>query len=454
MMTKRRAIVKFCIIGMMVAVGLVLTFASFQIPFINNGTTRYVGFMGAIGSRLGIDLQGGVLAVFDAEPNPENEGQGSFNSQLNATVRRLEDALNSRGFVEASVMTQGGNRIRIEVPGLNDSDELMSVIGRPATIDFRAAGGQESDIFLTGRHIDSVSVHQVGLGEFGVRLHFTSEGGSLFRAAVQQAGVGGVIRIFSNGEQISAPTIQSTDAGADNTAVITSPEFRTAAAAAELQMRIESGLFEVLLTISETNVIPPTLGEGAIMAGIIAFAIGLGFMFLLMFLLYGDLGLLSNLSMLIYSVLFVMALALVEMVQLTLPGIAGIILALTMAVDANIIIIERIKDEFRGGKRFAVAVESGFNKSIATIFDANITSIIAALVLFFLGSGPIQGFAITLLLGVGISMFCSLFIFRQLAKTYLYINPTNARRARMSQIRLMDDAPSVAVKKDRKLNFK
>ncbi|MCL2569878.1 MAG: SecD/SecF family protein translocase subunit [Firmicutes bacterium] len=453
-MTKTKAIVRLCMVIFLVGIGITLTFVSFRIPVINNGTGTWESSMGAISERMGIDLRGGVLAVFYAEPNPETQAEGSFQDQLRATVRRLESTLGQRGFVEATVVIQGGNRIRIEVPGLNDSEELMDVIGRPADIDFRLSGGTDNDIFLTGRHIQGVSTHQAGLGEWGVRLHFTNEGGNLFRDAVQTEGVGGTIRIFSNGQQISAPRIDSTDAGRDNTAIITSPEFRTERDAEELVTRIESGLFEVRLRDPETSIIPPTLGEGAITAGIIAFIVGLLFMFIFMFLLYGDLGLLSNLSMLIYSVLFLGALATFNAVQLTLPGIAGIILALAMAVDANIIIFERIKDEFRSGKRMGVAVESGFNKSIATIFDANITTIIAAVVLFLLGTGPIRGFAIVLLLGVVISMFCSLVVLRSLAKTYLFINPHNAKRLRLSQIKTVDGTRvEVQVKKkERKLN--
>jgi len=174
-----------------------------------------------------------------------------------------------------------------------------------------------------------------------------------------------------------------------------------------------------------------------------------------MYFLYGDLGLLSNLNMLVYSILFLFALALVEMVQLTLPGIAGIILALAMAVDANIIIFERVKDEYRSGKRLGVAVEDGFKKSFWTIFDANITTILGAGILFFLGTGPIQGFAVTLLLGVIISMFCSLVVTRGLVRHYMILNPNNAKRFRFGgQAKDLDDAPVIPVKKTRVLNLK
>jgi len=456
-MTRRRAITKLVMICLMIGVGLFLTFASFQVPVINNGNTRYVGFIGAIESRMGIDLQGGVLAVFDARPNEEMQG-GNFRDHIEATRTRLEDQLHDRGFPEATVQLQGvtgsSGQIRVEVPGMQESQELVQVIGSPAVIDFRRAGGNESDIFLTGRHIRSVSVYNIAFNDWGVRLHFTEEGGRIFQREVRNAGVGGTIRIFSNDEQISAPTIQSLDAGADGTAVI-SGAFPNERSARELMTRIQSGLFEVRLETVEISNIPPTLGQGALLAGIIAFIVGIAFMFILMYLLYKDFGLLSNLSMIVFSILFLGLLAIIPMVQLTLPGIAGIILAMAMAVDANIIIFERIKDEYKTGKRMAVAVESGFNKSIVTIFDANITSIIAGAVLFFLGTGAIRGFAIVFMLGIVVSMFCSLFVLRQLAKLYLYINPTNPKRLRLYQVQGLDGSTVLAskpVKKERKLN--
>jgi len=451
-MTKNKAIVKFCVICVLVALGIVLTFVGFRIPFTNGAT--WVGSIGAIETRLGIDLRGGVLAVFEAEGNPSP-------AEMDATVRRLENSLNSLGFVESQVMRQGTNQIRVEVPGLDDADELIRLIGTPAIIEFRSSRN-EADTFLSGRqHIESVSTRQLPTFDWVVVLNFTTAGGNAFREGLNTVqndptNTMNQIFIFSNGQEISAPRADSPSIGAGNTIQIESPDFRTQAAADALRLQIESGLYEVMLTISEQAIIQPTLGQGALLAGIIAFAVGLAFIFIFMYLLYGHMGLLSNLAMLVFSVLFLFALAIAPMVQLTLPGIAGIILALAMAVDANIIIFERIKDEFKAGKKMTTAVENGFKKSFWTIFDANITTIIAATVLYFLGTGPIQGFAITLLLGVVISMFCSLFVLRQFAKLYLYINSTNAKKLRLKQTKTLNEVEqtlitTTPVKKERKL---
>jgi len=420
-MNKRKAITKFIVICTLVVMGVVAIFANFRVPFT---TQRYVGLWGAIESRMGIDLRGGVLAVFDADGNPSN-------AELDATIRRLERMLSDRGHFDTTVVRQG-RQIRVEMPGTDDSQAIFDAIGTPATLEMRVEG--QTEPFLLGEHIQRVDHYQdPQTFEHGVRLTFTRRGGELFRREIEQAQIGVTrIEILLNGRVEIAPVVQSRDAGRDNTTVITGGYTREQAQ--EMRTQIESGLFEVLLRPAETSVIPATLGEGAMTAGIIAMIAGLIFIFIVMWLLYGDLGLLSNLSMAVFMILFLMSLAIIEAIQLTLPGIAGIILAMGMALDANILIFERIKDEYRSGKRMAVAIESGFNKTIKTIVDANITTVIAAAVLFFLGTGPIQGFAITLFLGVAISMFCSLVITRSFAKTYLYINRDNEKRLRFNKL--------------------
>ena len=446
-MNKTGAFIKFFVICMVTAVGIFLCFASFRVPFTDQ---TYKGFMGAIESKMGIDLRGGVLAVFDTEGDPTA-------SQIDATASRLEDLLNRQGYVEATVVRQG-TKIRVEVPGMQDTNDIFTAIGTPAELTMRRVNddGSDGEIFLRGEHIRSVSYYQDSqtLKE-GVRLSFTNKGGELFRNEISNATIDKTkIAIYVGDEMVSDPVVSSKDAGLDNTTVITG-DF-TKERAQELRLRIESGLYEAKLTPAETSIIPATLGEGALTAGIIAVIVALAFIFGLMWIRYGDFGLLSNLSMLIFVVLFLLSLAVIGSVQLTLPGIAGIILAIGMAVDANIIIFERIRDEFKNGKRMGVAIQSGFNKSTTTILDANITTIIAAAVLYFIGTGTIMSFAITLFLGIAISMLCSLVFLRSFAKLYLYINSNNERRLRLKKDEAAEQraqAATVAKNKPRALNL-
>jgi protein-export membrane protein SecD len=302
--------------------------------------------------------------------------------------------------------------------------------------------------------VEAIPNPDTGKTDYVIQVHFTSDGTKLFTSKVKDAG-GQYLAIFSNETLIFAPTISSENAatlGSDGTVLITGDYTKEQAESTAL--KIESGLYTVGLTASETSIIPATLGEYALNAGVISLLVGIGFIFLIMWLLYGDLGILSNLSLLVYAVIFFFFLAVIDAVQLTLPGIAGIILSLGMAVDANVIIFEQVKDEHQSGKRFAPSVKAGFDKSVKTILDANITTIIASIVLYVLGAGSIKGFAITLFLGVAISMFVSLLITRSFAKLYLYINPENAKRARLKMATTENSAPKVvrpAVK--RKLNM-
>jgi preprotein translocase subunit SecD len=469
-MTKRGAIVKFCAIGVLLLLGVTLIFANFRLPF---SRYRFVGFYGAIESKMGIDLKGGVLAVFDCKAH--EDGKQPTLDEIKATETRLLNSLNRAGLTEATVQHQGSGpyKIRVEVPGLTETEEVFSAVGNPAKLDFRLKKADEGGTPIVDgakKHISKVELYQdPNTFEFGVLLTLSKDpgtdgqiGADLFKQMIQDAEQ--YTYIYRNDELFSTVSVGDKSAGKDGTAVITlgkraNGAMPTRQDAEEFKMQIESGLFEVRLENAETSIIPQTLGDGALLGCIIALVLGILFMFVYMWVRYGDLGLLSNLSIGVFLVLFLFALAIVNAVQLTLPGIAGIVIAFAMAVDANIIIFERIKDEYQTGKRLAVAAKSGFDKSLWTIFDSNITTIIGGAVLFFLGTGPIKGFAITLILGVIISMFCCLVVTRSFVKLYLTLNPNNARRVKLEEtnpyVREMNAAPATPTVKPekRKLNF-
>lgn len=461
-MNKTRAIVKYCVICVIVAIAVVLCFAEFTFPFT---TTKYVGCYKAIKNKMGIDLNGGVLAVYAVTPS---DNSTNLETEVDATINRIKNTLSKQGYLESTVTRQGGNgnyKIRIEVPGMSDTQEIMNAIGTPANIEFTEPNGDyqssqnySSDkVFLTGEGISSVKVvsNPEDVSHYAIQLTFTSEGKTKFREKVKDA-ADQYMGIFSNKDWISSPKISSDNAstlGSDGKVLITGDY--TKERAEEFALQIESGLYTVGLDVSEMSYIPATLGEGAILAGLIALAIGLLVIFVLMCVVYRDFGWIANLSLIIYTVIFVFFLAIIDSIQLTLPGIAGIILSIGMAVDAYILIFEQIKEEYRSGKRFAAAVHAGFNKSVITILDANVTTIIVSLILYFLSSGSIKGFAITLALGVAISMFVGLVITRALAKLYLYINPDNANRANIKMTK--NDTETIetkpAVPQKRKLNM-
>ena len=462
-MNKTRAIIKYCVICVIVALAVVLCFVEFTFPFTN---TKYVGCYQAIKDKMGIDLNGGVLAVYTATPADNSK---DLDAEVDATINRIKSTLSNKGYLEATVTKQGTNpdyRIRIEVPGMSDTEDIMDAIGTPANIEFLEPNADQSTaqnydaekIFLTGEGIAGVQVvsDPDDASNYAIQLTFTTEGKAKFREKVQNAG-GQYLAIFSNKTLISAPQITSENAstlGSDGKVLITGKY--TKESADDFALKIESGLYTVGLTVSQMSYIPATLGEGAIMAGLIALAIGLLIIFILMVVVYRDFGWIANLSLIIYTVIFVFFLAIIDSIQLTLPGIAGIILSIGMAVDAYILIFEQIKEEYRSGKRFAAATHAGFNKSVVTILDANVTTIIVSLILYLLSSGSIRGFAITLALGVAISMFVGLVVTRALAKLYLYINPDNAKRVNIKLIQPKNgdvDEIKPAVPQKRKLNM-
>lgn len=466
-MNKARAIIKYCVICVLVAVAVALCFVKFTFPFTN---TKYVGCYQAIKDKMGIDLNGGVLAVYTVSPS---DNSTDLDAEVDATINRIKNTLSKKGYLEATVTKQGNNpnyKIRIEVPGMSETEDVMDAIGTPANIEFLEPTSDQSaaqtydasKVFLTGEDLSGVNVVSAAAVTedktspyYSIQLSFTNEGKNKFRAKVQNAG-GQYLAIFSNKSWISSPQITSENASTlgSNGKVLITGQY-TKEEAEKFALQIESGMYTVELDVSQMSYIPATLGEGAIMAGLIALAIGLLLIFVLMIIIYRDLGLIANLSLIIYTVIFVFFLAIIDSIQLTLPGIAGIILSIGMAVDAYILIFEQIKEEYRSGKRFAAAVHSGFNKSVVTILDANVTTIIVSLVLYFLSSGSIRGFAITLALGVGISMFVGLVITRALAKLYLYINPDNAKRANMKAEQITEEFVDVkpTVRQKRKLNM-
>jgi len=460
-MNRTRAIIKYCIISLIVSLAVVLCFCEFTIPFTN---TKYVGCYQAIKSKMGIDLNGGVSAVFNVEPV---ENSTNLEAEVDATINRVKNTLSEQGYLEATVIRQGAAdsyKIRIEVPGMKDTQEIMDAIGTPANIEFLLPSAEQqpqydkNKVFLIGEDISGVKVYSdpQNVTEYAIQLNFTDEGKAKFREKVKDAG-GQYMAIFSNEELISSPKIDNEDAatlGSDGKVLITGSY--TKESADEFALQIESGLYTVGLSIGEMSYVPATLGEGAITAGLIALAVGLLLIFVLMVFVYHDFGWIANLSLIIYTVIFIFFLALIDSIQLTLPGIAGIILSIGMAVDAYVLIFEQIKEEYRSGKRFAAAVHSGFNKSVVTILDANVTTIIVSVILYLMSSGSIRGFAITLALGVAISMFVGLVITRSLAKLYLYINPDNAKRAniKFEQTEQGEDVQAKpVVKQKRKLNM-
>lgn len=419
-MSKKRAIKMFIFTILCCIVGIIFAVCSFIIPF--SGYIKYNGFANSI--QLGLDLKGGVVAVYDVKQLED----GDLDNQIDATINRLTSKLVKKGYSESTVTKQGDNQIRIEVPDVDDPETLLQLISTPDLLELKKEEGVEKDAVITGRNIKNATM-QNQEGEYGVVVEFDSTGRRLFKELTEEC-QGKQIYIYLGADLISSPTVNEVIAGG-STFISGSMDKQEATNLAE---KILSGTYAVQLIMYSHDVVSPTLGEGAIESSVLAGIIGLLLVFIVMFLLYGELGLLANLTLIIYALIMIFLMQAIPLVQLTLPGIAGLILSIGMAVDGNIIIFERIKEEYRnGGKKMQAAFSSGFKKSVSAILDGNITTIIAAIVLLFLGTGPVQGFAIVLMIGIIVSLFTSLVCQRSFLNMYVALNPSNPKRAKLTK---------------------
>ena len=365
--------------------------------------------------RQGLDLQGGthvVLEGVDTEQAVVND------DAMNRVVKIMEKRVNELGLTEPIIQREGERRIIIELPGVKDPDKAIAVLGKTAMLEFK---DEDGNTVLSGTDLKDAREQTTQSNQNEVGIEFTEEGAQKF-ADLTSMNVGKTISILLDGEVLTAPRVNEPITGGK--AVITGS--RNLEEAHNLAVLLRSGALPVKVDIIETRTVGPTLGQDSKDKSVFAFTVGVGAIFVFMLLFYRASGLIANLSLMAYVVILLFILKLLD-ATLTLPGVAGIILSIGMAVDANVLIFEHFKEEVRAGKTLRMAMESGFKRAFTTIFDSNLTTIIAAAVLFFFGTGPIRGFAITLGLGVIISMFTAItltqFMLKNLIAAKLFTDP-------------------------------
>ena len=402
---------------------------------------------GSAGSiKLGLDLAGGVSITYqvvgDEEPNAED---------MSDTIYKLQQRVDGYS-TEAQVYQEGKDRINIEIPGVSDANTILEELGKPGSLYFIAQTGSDgsSNYDMIGYGIDAegnlapqyqlnktmdelmadgsvvldgtkvedaqAKAQQDSMGnlENVVALSFNAEGRNAFAEATRKAYENGeTIAIYYDGEFVSVPNVQAVIE--DGNAVITGQ--KSAAEAEKLASTIRIGGLKLELEELRSNVVGAQLGSAAIESSLKAAAVGFALVVIFMIVVYYIAGLAASLALCLYTELLVILLYAFE-ATLTLPGIAGIILSVGMAVDANVIIFARIREELATGKTVQSSIKIGFQKALSAILDGNITTLIAALVLYFMGSGTIKGFSITLMLGIFLSMFTALFVTRFLVKIF------------------------------------
>lgn len=360
--------------------------------------------------RQGLDLQGGTHVVLEAEDTPE----AAVNEDaMERVVKIMEKRVNELGLTEPIIQRQGERRIIVELPGIKDPDKAIQVIGKTAMLEFK---DEEGNTALTGTDLQNAKEETDQQGQNLVALEFSSEGGQKF-ADLTTKNVGRKIAILLDGEVLTAPNVKEPITGGK--AVITGS--RTLEEAHNLAILLRSGSLPVKVNIIETRTVGPTLGQDSKDKSIFAFTVGIAAVVIFMVLFYRLSGLIADISLMAYVIMLLFILKMLD-ATLTLPGVAGIILSVGMAVDANVLIFEHFKEEYRSGKTLRLSMDAGFKRAFTTIFDSNITTIIAAAVLFFFGTGTIKGFAITLGLGVVLSMFTAITLTQYMLKLLIASN--------------------------------
>ena len=367
--------------------------------------TTAVGFgSGHIGAakniKLGLDLAGGVSITYQAK------GEKPTEKEMSDTVYKLQKRVEQYS-TEAGVYQEGDDRISIEIPGVTDANKVLEELGKPGSLEFQDS---EGNVVLDGTDVKSATAQiqedNSGNKKNMVSLEMTKEGKKKFAEATEK-NLGKPISIVYDGQVISSPTVNS---AITNGQAVIEGSF-TYEEAEELASTIRIGGLQVELEEINSSVVGAQLGEEAISTSLMAGVIGLAIIFVFMCVVYLLPGLASSIALCIYTGIILVLLNAFD-ITLTLPGIAGIILGIGMAVDANVIIFARVKEELGEGKNVKTALKKGFQKALSAILDGNITTLIAALVLGLKGTGTVKGFAQTLALGIVVSMFTALVVTR------------------------------------------
>ncbi len=419
-----------------------------------------IAILATIPLQLGLDLRGGAQLTIQVKPT--EQVQQIKPEDLSAVQRVIENRINALGVSEPVVQTAGSDRILVQLPGVTDPEQAERVLGGTAQLEFREQKqGTEQDfalanqqrqqlelqlailretsqagtnakeiakiqeqlqesnqaivnlfqsVGLTGKNLQDARPQPTQAGNlWEVAIRFDDEGGKKFAELTKNlAGTGRSIGIFLDNELISAPVVGAEFANtgiAGGSAVITG-NF-TLESANDLAIQIRGGSLPFPVEVVENRTVGATLGQDSIRRSIYAGIAGLILVLIFMAVYYRLPGLVADLALAVYTLLTLACYALIG-VTLTLPGIAGFILSIGMAVDANVLIFERTREEIRAGKTLYRAVESGFYRAFSSILDSNVTTLIACAALFWLGSGLVKGFALTLAIGVGVSMFTAL----------------------------------------------
>lgn len=371
--------------------------------------------------KLGLDLKGGVYAVLEA--TPEDGTTEIDNETMNSLIEVLDRRINGIGVAESVVQKAGANRVIIELPGISDTTEAINMIGKTALLEFKIMDehGNLGPTLLTGGALKKAQVGYGNLGEPQINFEMKPEGAIEF-ARITRENVGKQLAIVLDGKVQTAPVIRTEIPGGTGSI---SGNY-TVEEAKRTATLLNSGALPIKAEIIETRTVGASLGDESIAASVVAGKVAMALIGVFMLIFYRFPGIVADIALVCFSII---TFALLQFIgaTLTLPGIAGLILSAGMAVDANVIIFERIKEELGFGNTIRGAINAGFSKGFVAIFDSNLTTLIITGILFIFGTGPVKGFAVTLTIGTIASMFTAIVMTKVLllvfVETFHITNP-------------------------------
>ena len=369
-------------------------------------------------TKLGLDLKGGVYVVLEAVPE---EGVTIDDSAMNRLIEVLDRRINGLGVAESLVQKAGNNRVIIELPGISNTEDAINMIGKTALLEFKIENpdGTLGETLLTGGAFKKADVTHDNLGRPQIQFEMNQEGAIKF-AEITRNNIGRKLAITLDGKVQTAPMINS-EIPSGNGVITGNYTLEEAKATATL---LNAGALPVKAEVVETRTVGASLGDESIAQSKQAAMFAMALIGIFMLIFYRLPGIVADIALIIFGLITFGCLNFID-ATLTLPGIAGLILSAGMAVDANVIIFERIKEELKLGNTIRNAIDAGFSKGFVAIFDSNLTTLIITTILFTFGTGPVKGFAVTLTIGTLASMFTAITITKILLVTFVTIFKLN-----------------------------
>jgi preprotein translocase subunit SecD len=369
-------------------------------------------------TKLGLDLKGGVYVVLEAVPE---EGVTIDDSAMNRLIEVLDRRINGLGVAESLVQKAGNNRVIIELPGISNTEDAINMIGKTALLEFKIENpdGTLGETLLTGGALKKADVTHDNLGRPQIQFEMNQEGAIKF-AEITRNNIGRKLAITLDGKVQTAPMINS-EIPSGNGVITGNYTLEEAKATATL---LNAGALPVKAEVVETRTVGASLGDESIAQSKQAAMFAMALIGIFMLIFYRLPGIVADIALIIFGLITFGCLNFID-ATLTLPGIAGLILSAGMAVDANVIIFERIKEELKLGNTIRNAIDAGFSKGFVAIFDSNLTTLIITTILFTFGTGPVKGFAVTLTIGTLASMFTAITITKILLVTFVTIFKLN-----------------------------